>query len=86
MESFGGKVRDTEDEFKGAEFRDEETRLMFAYDYKNRFGEDFLDAFKKEFETAEREGLAKLKDDCIVPTARGFDLQNRLVGILIQNL
>lgn len=37
MESFGGKVRDTEDEFKGAEFRDEETRLMFAYDYKNRF-------------------------------------------------
>ena len=37
MESFGGKVRDTGDEFKGAEFRDEETRLMFAYDYKNRF-------------------------------------------------
>lgn len=30
-------MRDTEDEFKGAEFRDEETRLMFAYDYKNRF-------------------------------------------------
>ena len=37
MESFGGKIRDTEDEFKGAEFRDEETKLMFAYDYANRF-------------------------------------------------
>lgn len=37
LESFGGKVRDTEDEFKGAEFRDDETKLMFAYDYKNKF-------------------------------------------------
>ena len=37
LESFGGKIRDTEDEFAGAEFRDDETKLMFAYDYKNRF-------------------------------------------------
>lgn len=37
MESFGGKIRDTEDEFKGAEFRDDKTKLMFAYDYENRF-------------------------------------------------
>jgi succinate dehydrogenase/fumarate reductase flavoprotein subunit len=37
MESFGGKIRDVEDEFKGAEFRDEETKLMFAYDYENKF-------------------------------------------------
>ena len=37
LESFGGKIRDTDDEFKGAEFRDDETKLMFAYDYKNRF-------------------------------------------------
>ena len=37
MESFGGKIRDTEDEFKGAEFRDDETKLMFAYDYENKF-------------------------------------------------
>ncbi len=37
LESFGGKVRDTEDEFVGAEFRDENTKLMFAYDYKNKF-------------------------------------------------
>lgn len=37
LESFGGKIRDTEDEFAGAEFRDEKTKLMFAYDYKNKF-------------------------------------------------
>ena len=37
MESFGGKIRDTEDEFKGAAFRADETKLMFAYDYKNKF-------------------------------------------------
>lgn len=37
MESFGGKVRDTEGEFEGAAFRDEKTKLMFAYDYKNKF-------------------------------------------------
>ncbi len=37
LERFGGKIRDTEDEFQGAEFRDDETKLMFAYDYQNRF-------------------------------------------------
>ncbi len=37
MEQFGGKIRDLDGEFKGADFRDDETGLMFAYDYKNRF-------------------------------------------------
>ena len=37
MESFGGKIRDTEDEFAGAAFRDEKTKLLYAYDYTNRF-------------------------------------------------
>lgn len=37
MEQFGGKIRDNEGEFKGAEFRDNETGLMFAYDYANKF-------------------------------------------------
>ena len=37
IERFGGKIRDTEDAFAGAEFRDEKTKLLFAYDYKNRF-------------------------------------------------
>lgn len=37
MEDFGGKIRDTKGEFKGADFRDEKTGLMFAYDYENKF-------------------------------------------------
>lgn len=37
IERFGGKIRDTQGEFEGAEFRDDETGLMFAYDYKNKF-------------------------------------------------
>lgn len=53
LESFGGKIRDTEDEFAGAEFRDEKTKLMFAYDYKNKFtirvwGTTFKPALYKE--------------------------------------
>jgi succinate dehydrogenase/fumarate reductase flavoprotein subunit len=36
VESMGVRVRDVNDEFKGAPFRDDETKLMFAYDYKNR--------------------------------------------------
>ena len=37
IEKMGGKIRDTEDEFDGADFRDEATKLLFAYDYQNRF-------------------------------------------------
>lgn len=53
LEEMGGKIRDTEDEFKGAEFRDDETKLMFAYDYKNKFtlrvwGQTFKPALYKE--------------------------------------
>jgi len=36
QEQMGGKIRDTEDEFVGADFRDDESKLMFAYDYTNR--------------------------------------------------
>jgi len=35
MEQLGGKIRDTEDVFKGAHFRDEKTKFCFAYDYQN---------------------------------------------------
>lgn len=37
LEQFGGKIRDDKGEFAGADFRDEKTGLMFAYDYQNRF-------------------------------------------------
>lgn len=36
MEKMGGVVRDVRDEFRGAPFRDEETRFLFAYDYENK--------------------------------------------------
>jgi succinate dehydrogenase/fumarate reductase flavoprotein subunit len=35
-EDMGVQIRDVEDEFKGADFRDDATKLMFAYDYQNR--------------------------------------------------
>ncbi|MCD7776453.1 MAG: FAD-binding protein [Firmicutes bacterium] len=37
LEAAGAKIRDTNDEFVGAPFRDDETKLMFAYDYDNRY-------------------------------------------------
>ncbi len=37
IEKMGGKIRDTKNEFAGAQFRDEDTKLMFAYDYENKF-------------------------------------------------
>jgi succinate dehydrogenase/fumarate reductase flavoprotein subunit len=36
LERMGAKIRDTEDEFKGADFRDEKTKFLFAYDYENK--------------------------------------------------
>lgn len=36
VEKMGVKVRDVDNEFVGAEFRDEDTKLMFAYDYENK--------------------------------------------------
>src|SRR5574340_835504 len=36
QEAYGGKVRDDEGEFAGADFRDPASKLLFAYDYTNR--------------------------------------------------
>jgi len=36
IEAMGGKIRDTGDEFVDAAFRDDATKLMFAYDYGSR--------------------------------------------------
>ena len=36
MEQMGMKIRDEDDEFAGADFRDEATKLLFAYDYESR--------------------------------------------------
>jgi succinate dehydrogenase/fumarate reductase flavoprotein subunit len=37
LEKMGAKVRDDDDQFKGAPFRDEKTKLLFAYDYENKY-------------------------------------------------
>ena len=36
LEKFGMHFRDEEDEFVGANFRDEKTKILYAYDYKNK--------------------------------------------------
>lgn len=36
VEKMGIKIRDVDDEFVGADFRDEKTKLMFAYDYEGK--------------------------------------------------
>ncbi|MFC1863545.1 FAD-dependent oxidoreductase [Thermodesulfobacteriota bacterium] len=37
LEEMGVKIRDTEGEFTGAEFRDVKSKHLFAYDYENRY-------------------------------------------------
>ncbi len=49
LESMGMKIRDSEDEFKGADFRDEATRLMFAYDYTAKYCVRVWGAHVKQF-------------------------------------
>ena len=75
LESFGGKVRDTDDEFKGAEFRDDETKLMFAYDYKNKFtlrvwGSTFKPALFKELLRLGVKVLDRTEATALLTTAR----------------
>lgn len=54
VEKWGVNIRDTKDEFKGAEFRDEETKLLFTYDYDGKHivrvkgGTDIKLAYHKE--------------------------------------
>ena len=53
MERYGGKVRDTDDEFAGADFRDPASRLLFAYDYVGRsvvrvWGHNFKPLLREE--------------------------------------
>jgi succinate dehydrogenase/fumarate reductase flavoprotein subunit/NAD-dependent dihydropyrimidine dehydrogenase PreA subunit len=37
VEEMGLEFRDVDNEFAGAEFRDEQTKIMFAYDYENKY-------------------------------------------------
>lgn len=53
IEQWGGKIRDTAGEFAGQPFRDDETGLMYAYDYHARYtlrvwGTTFKPAMERE--------------------------------------
>ena len=37
LEQMGVQIRDVDGEFRGADFRDEKTGLLFGYDYENRY-------------------------------------------------
>jgi len=41
LEKLGVKIRDTEGEFEGAEFRDEKTKLLFCYDHESKYNVRF---------------------------------------------
>ena len=66
----GVQVRDVDDEFVGAEFRDEKTKLMFAYDYENKYcirvngGADIKPAMYKELKR-----LGVKIYDCVMVTS-----------------
>lgn len=57
LEKMGGLIRDTDDRFKGAPFRDEKTKLLFAYDYENRFT---LRVFGTTFKAALHRGCKRV--------------------------
>jgi succinate dehydrogenase/fumarate reductase flavoprotein subunit len=56
VEELGGQVRDVNDAFKGAEFRDDDTKLMFAYDYD---GKHCIRVFGSGIKRALYKGLKK---------------------------
>ncbi|MBN2076457.1 MAG: FAD-dependent oxidoreductase [Dehalococcoidales bacterium] len=63
LESMGMKIRDSEDEFKGADFRDEDTKLLFAYDYTAKYCVRVWGAHVKQF----------LYDECLRLGVKIFD-------------
>ncbi|OFY74357.1 MAG: hypothetical protein A2V46_07880 [Bacteroidetes bacterium RBG_19FT_COMBO_42_7] len=83
IEKMGGKIRDTDDEFKGAAFRDEKTRLLFAYDYVNRFtlriwGSTFKPAMYRELR---RKGVKVLDRVMVTSLLTESGKQgNRIIG------
>jgi succinate dehydrogenase/fumarate reductase flavoprotein subunit len=82
-EQMGVRIRDVDDEFRGAAFRDEATKLMFAYDYRSRhvirvWGYNIK---VKLYEEAQRLGVAiynRMMPTCLL-TVDG-EQGNRVIG------
>ena len=73
-EEMGVKIRDSEGEFKGADFRDEESGLLFGYDYVNRYTPRFWGTYSKP----------ALEKEC---KKQGIRILNRIMctGLLNEN-
>src|ERR1035437_4623959 len=83
LEKMGVKVRDSQDEFKGAEFRDEKTKFIFAYDYNAKYtmrvwGSNTKPSLNKE---CRRLGV-KIFDHTMVTSLlnKGGQLGSKIVG------
>lgn len=83
LEKLGGKIRDIDDEFVGAEFRDEETKFLFAYDYTNRFtlrvwGTTFKPALYKECRRLKVSVFDRTMATCLL--TEGGEQGTRIIG------
>ena len=84
VEDMGVEIRDVDDEFAGAELRDDATKLMFAYDYENKHcvrvkgGADIKVALYKELK---RLGV-KIYDRVMVTSllTEGGETGSRVIG------
>ena len=84
MEAMGGKVRDTDDEFKGAPFRDDVTKLLFAYDYTNRYcirvwGANFKPLLRKQCKRLGVELLDRTSATALLTESGAYG--RRVVGV-----
>ena len=83
IEKMGGRIRDADDEFKGAAFRDEKTKFLFAYDYVNRFtlrvwGSTFKPAMYNELKRLSVTIIDRVMVTSLL-TGPGTD-RNRIIG------
>lgn len=88
LEHYGAKIRDTDDEFAGANFRDEASKFLFAYDYVNRFT---LRVWGTTFKKAMYRGAKRMKALVVDRTmgagllTEGGRLGGRVVGAVAIN-
>ena len=59
--------------------------IAFA-DYAARFGRSFQGDFTDALRDCEKAGLIERTEAGIAPTIKGFDLQNALIGMLLDRL
>ena len=67
LETMGVRIRDVDGEFRGADFRDEKTGLLFGYDYENRYTLRFWGTRAKP----------ALEEEC---KRLGVDIYNRIMA------